>query len=64
MAVSLLDARKNAGIKQKFVAEFLGVTAGTVCRWEKGQSIPKYGYVRLMAKMYGIEPADIFLPNR
>ena len=63
MAVSLLEARKNAGIKQKFVAEFLGVSPGTVCRWEKGQSNPKYGYVRLMARMYGIEPTEIFLPN-
>ncbi len=64
MAVSLLDARKNAGIKQKFVAESLGVTPGTVCRWEKGQAIPKYGFIRLMAQMYGIEPGEIFLPKR
>lgn len=63
MAVSLLDARKNAGIKQNFVAKSLGVTAGTVSRWEKGHAIPKLAYIKLMAQMYGIDPTEIFLPK-
>ena len=63
MAISLLEARNQAGLKQKFVAEKLKVSPRTVQNWEKGQTIPKYAFVVLYAQLCGVEPQEIFLPK-
>lgn len=46
--------RKQAKIKQKVVAEMLGVTAATVRNWESGLTMPKLNQLVQMAKIYNV----------
>ena len=51
---NLKSIRKQAKIKQKVVAEMLGVTAATVRNWETGFSMPKLNQIAQMAKIYDV----------
>jgi transcriptional regulator with XRE-family HTH domain len=51
--------RKQAKIKQKVVAELLGVTAATVRNWETGFSMPKLNQLVQMAKIYNVSIATL-----
>lgn len=48
----LLAARKRAGLEQQGVAETLGVTRGTLRRWERGYWVPRAALQQL-ATLYG-----------
>jgi DNA-binding transcriptional regulator YiaG len=44
--------RKQAKIKQKVVAELLGVTAATVRNWETGYTCPNATHLIKLASLY------------
>lgn len=39
--MSLISARKNAGLSQSEVAKALGITDSAVCQWETGKTSPR-----------------------
>ena len=56
---NLKSIRKSAKIKQKVVAEMLGVTAATVRNWETGSTMPKLSQILQMAKIYNVSVANL-----
>lgn len=50
----LLAARKRAGLEQQEAAAQLGVTRGTLRRWERGHFVPRTALAQLSA-LYGVE---------
>ena len=51
---NLRTIRKSAKIKQKVVAEMLGVTAATVRNWETGLTYPKASHLVQLASLYNV----------
>ena len=59
---TLLELRKEAGMKQKAVAEKIGVSAKTVQNWESGAAIPNAVHFKKIANIYGVKMDKIYLP--
>lgn len=61
MAIGLKAYRVNSGYTIQQVAKELDLNPNTISRWERGLGKPKRLYLEAMAKLYGVEPSDIFL---
>lgn len=62
--ITLIAARKMAGLTQKELAEACGVSDGTVSRWEKGLKDPTINQAKKISEVCGIHYDDIiFLPQ-
>ena len=55
----LVQARKNAGLRQQDVATKLGVTQGFVSRYERGERRLDYAEACLLCNILGIDISDI-----
>lgn len=63
--LSLAAARTNAGYTQKQAATALNVSNKTLCKWEKGGSIPRIDKVEAICALYNVTYDDIdFLRNK
>ena len=61
--ITLLAARKMAGLTQRELAKACGVSEGTVHRWEKGIKDPTITQAKKIGEVCGIYYDDIiFLP--
>ena len=56
---SLKDHRVRCQMTQEFVAEHLGVSRQAVSKWENGSSDPSTANLLALAKLYGIDAADL-----
>ena len=56
---SLKEHRVRCQMTQEFVAERLGVTRQAVSKWENGSSDPSTSNLLALAKLYGIDAADL-----
>ena len=62
--ITLIAARKMAGLTQRQMAEACGVSEGTVSRWEKGIKDPTITQARKIGEVCGVHYDDIiFLPT-
>ena len=52
LAENIRACRKNMGLTQEQLAERLGVTLGTVSKWERGSSEPDIGYLMDLAGIF------------
>lgn len=52
--ITLKAARVNAGFTQKEVAEKLGISNATVCKWEQGSSMPNIQQVQQICELYDV----------
>ncbi|KOV83119.1 helix-turn-helix transcriptional regulator [Nocardia sp. NRRL S-836] len=62
---ALAARRKAAGYTQEQLAELLGVSVGTIGRWERGENVPEPLLQPRLAKAIGLttkEAADLLLP--
>lgn len=50
----LAEARRHAGIKQRQVAEHLGITSQAVSQWEAGHTRPDSNRLARLARFFGI----------
>lgn len=64
MAISLKAARVNRNLSQKTVSEMLGVSAATVCRWEKGIVPLKETDLEQLISLYGVSVNDVEVPKK
>ena len=55
--ISMAAARVNAGLTQKQLADFCGVSEGTVIKWESGERVPRADKLPVLEAAYGI-PLD------
>jgi transcriptional regulator with XRE-family HTH domain len=62
-AKSLRQLREESGKTQFEVAAQLGVTITTVYNWERGVSEPTGRNLQKIARLYGVSPFDILLPE-
>ena len=64
MTISLRAYRVNKGLTIEQVAKQLEISPITVSRWERGERKPKKVYVEALARMYGVDSRQIFLPEK
>lgn len=61
--ISLAAARVNAGLNQQEAAKALGVSVATLQNYESGKTVPQWGTVQKIERVYKF-PADfIFYPR-
>jgi len=62
--ITLIAARKMAGLTQQDLAKACGVSEGTVSRWEKGLKDPTISQAKRIGEVCGVHYDDIiFLPK-
>jgi DNA-binding XRE family transcriptional regulator len=62
--ITLIAARKMAGLTQRELAQACGVSDGTVSRWEKGIKDPTISQAKRIGEVCGVDYDDIiFLPK-
>ena len=54
LAENIRSCRKNLGLTQEQLAERLGITLGTVSKWERGSSEPDLGYLMDLAELFHV----------
>ena len=54
LAENIRNYRKNLGLTQEQLAERLGITLGTVSKWERGSSEPDLSYVMELAELFRV----------
>lgn len=54
LAENIRDYRKSLGLTQDQLAERLGITLGTVSKWERGSSEPDLGYIMDLAELFHV----------
>ena len=54
LAENIRSARKRAGLTQEQLADRLGITLGTVSKWERGASEPEIGFLMDLAEVFRI----------
>lgn len=65
LKITLEAARRNVGLTQKQAAALLHISNKTLCKWEKGTSIPRIDKVYEICALYGVTYDDIiFLHNK
>jgi len=55
--------RESLGMKQKEVAEMLGINSSLLCRYEKGEYQPKYDVLVKLANIYNVPVSYFFSGN-
>ena len=62
--ITMVAARKMAGLTQQEMAQACGVSVGTVTRWEKGLKDPTISQAKKIGEVCGVHYDDIiFLPK-
>ena len=56
---ALKEHRLRCQMTQEFVAEHLGVSRQAVSKWENGSSDPSTSNLLALAKLYGVDAADL-----
>ena len=56
---ALREHRTQCKMTQEFVAEHLGVSRQAVSKWENGTSDPSTSNLLALAKLYGVNAADL-----
>ena len=54
LAENIRDHRKRLGLTQEQLAERLGITLGTVSKWERGGSEPDLGFIMDLAELFHV----------
>lgn len=55
----LRDHRERCKMTQELVAEKLGVSRQAVSKWEQGKTEPSTTNLVKLARLYGVDPADL-----
>lgn len=62
--ITMIAARKMAGLTQGELARSCGVSVGTISRWEKGTTDPTINQAKRIGEICGVHYDDIiFLPR-
>lgn len=56
---ALKEERLRCQMTQEFVAERLGVSRQAVSKWENGTSDPSTSNLLALARLYGVDPAEL-----
>ena len=59
--ISLVAARVNAGLKQREMAEIIGVDTTTIHNWENAKSEPTASQLRKISEISGIPMDFLFV---
>lgn len=59
LAEVLRSHRERCKMTQEFVAEKIGVSRQAVSKWESGASEPSTTNLVKVARLYGVDPADL-----
>ena len=54
LAQNIRDYRKGMGLTQEQLAERLGITLGTVSKWERSESEPDLGFIMDLAELFHV----------
>ena len=56
---ALREERERCKMTQEFVAQHVGVSRQAVSKWEQGASEPSTTNLIKLAKLYGVDPAEL-----
>ena len=59
MSMTLKAARVNAGLTQKEAAKIIGVSANTLCAYERGKLYPNVCVIKRMEQAYNVNYNDL-----
>ena len=59
-AVRLIELRKKRNWSQQFVADKLGLSNRTICKWETGRGTPKFSDTPVLASIFGVTTDYLF----
>jgi len=59
LGARLRELRKQSGLTQRALAERLGVSTPALCRWEKGQTLPRRSNIRAFAHAFDLSEAEL-----
>ncbi len=59
LSIALIQARVVRGLSMVEAAEEIGVTRNTIANWEKGHPVPGKATLDAIARVYGIDRADL-----
>lgn len=60
---TLKEVREQRGVKQKAVAEYLGIARQTYCKYENNQDSMTIEQAKAVCKFLHCSVSDIFLPK-
>lgn len=63
LKVTIKAARVNAGMKQREVAEKMGINVATLINWESDKTFPKSPQLLKLCSIYHCAMDDIFVPD-
>ena len=63
LASVLVSARRDAGLTQAQAAAELGVDVTTLGRGERGQTAPNVWVMRVMSRIFGVNPWEAWEPT-
>ena len=55
----LRQLRKQRGLTQRTLAQRLGVSTPALCRWEKGQTLPRKSNILAFANAFNLSEAEL-----
>lgn len=59
----LKEIREASGLKQREVADAVGVETPTISRWETGEFLPDDQKLKALCKVFKKDPQDFFMPT-
>lgn len=59
LAALIRNARKSRGLRQRHIAEAVGVTPSAVSQWEKNLTKPEPEILPALAKVLGLDPVKL-----
>ena len=59
MSMTLKAARVNAGLTQKEAAKKLGISANTLCSYERGKLYPNVCVIKRIEQVYNVSYNDL-----
>ena len=63
MGITLKAARVNKNFKQKDAAKLIGISLGTLQKYEAGKTFPDVPVIKRIEELYDVEYKDIiFMP--
>ena len=61
--ISIRAARLNAGLTLEDVSKQTNISAYTLGKYEKGESMPKWDVFVNLCRIYNVPVTDIFIPT-
>ena len=60
---NMKNLRVSAGLSQKILGKNLDTKAAAICRYEKGETVPRIEYIQKFCMFFGVGIDDLYEPD-